>query len=71
MVHDAAVDLFGYPHIEAAVPGFHMESRNLTTLGGDDSHAAIGVTEYQKGFWLDLGQHLVHRNNDVPDGLCP
>ncbi|MDT4866619.1 hypothetical protein FQZ97_1014820 [compost metagenome] len=44
MVDDAPIDLFWHAHVETAISGLHMESRNLAPLGRNHRHAAIGIT---------------------------
>src|SRR5690554_45987 len=69
MVHNTPVDLFRYPHIKAAVAGFHVEGGNLAALGWNHRHAAVGIAEHQQGFRLNFRQHFVYRNNHIADGF--
>ncbi|MNL15546.1 hypothetical protein D3C87_1365370 [compost metagenome] len=69
MVHDAAVGFFGHALIEATVARFHVKDRNLAALGRNHREAAVGVAQHQHGFGLHLAQHLVHRDDEVADGV--
>jgi hypothetical protein len=69
VVHDAPVGLFGHPHVETAVTGFHVKDRNFPALGGDYRQAAVGIPQHQHGLGLHLGQHLVHPNDEIADGV--
>ena len=46
-----------------------MERRNLAALGGNNSHTAIGVAQYQQGLRLLFGQNFVYGNNHITNGL--
>ena len=35
MVHDTAIDLLRNPLVETTVTGFHVEDRDVSSLGGD------------------------------------
>ena len=43
VIDNAANDFLGHTHIETAVAGFHMESRDLPALGRNDRRTAIGI----------------------------
>ncbi|MNP51473.1 hypothetical protein D3C76_1457930 [compost metagenome] len=71
MVNDAAVDFFRNTHVEAAIARLHVKGRDLPALGGQHSHAAVGVAKDQQGLRLDLSQHFVHRDDHITDGFSP
>lgn len=48
-IHYAAVGLFWKAFILAAVSGFHMEYRDMESLGAYDAQAAVGVSKDQDG----------------------
>ena len=69
-VHNAAVRLLRQALVKAAVPGFHVENRNVQPLGGDDGQAGVGITQHQHGVRLDLLHEGVAFGNDRADGLA-
>ncbi|MNZ68548.1 hypothetical protein D3C78_868180 [compost metagenome] len=69
VINDTAVDLFRHAHVKAAVAGFHVEGWNLSALGRDHRHAAVGIAQHQQRFRLHLGQHAIHGNDHIADGF--
>jgi hypothetical protein len=70
VIHDAAIGLLGNTLVEAAVARFHVEDRDLTSLGRDYRQAAVGITQHQQRLGLLGNQHSIHGGNDLADGLC-
>ena len=70
VVHDAAVDLFGHPHIKAAVAGLHVEYGHLAPLGRNHAQAAVGVAQHQHGLGLFGQQQTIHLGDDGTNGFC-
>ena len=73
-IHNAAVRLLRQALVKAAVPGLHVEDRNVQPLGGDDGQAGIGIAQHQHGVRLDLLHEGVALGNDRADRLaevCP
>ena len=67
-VYDAAVGLFGQAFVLAAVARFHVENRDMQTLGRDGGKTAVGVAENQQGIGFAGGHELVAAIDDVADG---
>ena len=69
MVDDAAIDLLGHPHVEAAVAGLHVEGGDLAPLGRDHRQAAVGIAQHQHRIGLDLRQRRIGGDDHLADGL--
>ena len=69
-VHNAAVGLLRQALVEAAVPGLHVENRNVQPLGGDNGQAGVGIAQHQHGVRLDLLHQRIALGNDRADGLA-
>ena len=69
-IHNAAVRLLRQALVKAAVPGLHVEDRNVQPLGGDDGQAGIGIAQHQHGVRLDLLHEGVALGNDRADRLA-
>ena len=67
-VDDAAVGLFGQAFVLAAVARFHVENRDMQTLGRDSGKATVGVAENQQCIGLAGDHELVAAVDDVADG---
>ena len=67
-VDDAAVGLFGQALVLAAVARFHVENRDMQTLGGNGREATVGVAQNQQGIGLASDHQLVAAIDDVADG---
>ena len=68
-VHDAAVGLLGQAFVLATVAGFHVEDRDMETLGADDGEAGVGVAQNEHGVRLHLYHELVALGDDIAHGL--
>ena len=69
-IHNAAVRLLRQALVKAAVPGLHMEDRNVKPLGGNDGQAGICVTQHQHGVRLDLLHESVAFGDNRADRLA-
>ncbi len=69
VVHNAAVRLLRQALVKAAVPGLHVEDRNVQPLGGDDGQAGIGIAQNQQGIGLLFHHQGVGLGNNVADGF--
>ena len=73
-IHNAAVRFLRQALVKAAVPGLHVENRNVQPLGGDDGQAGVGISQHQHGVRPDLLHEGVAFGDDRADGLaevCP
>ena len=73
-IHNAAIRLLRQALVKAAVPGFHVENRNVQPLGSDDGQAGVGIAQHQHGVRPDLLHEGVALGDDRADGLaevCP
>ena len=73
-IHNAAVRFLRQALVKAAVPGLHVENRNVQPLGGDDGQAGIRIPQHQHGVRPDLLHEGVALGNDRTDRLaevCP
>ena len=73
-IHNAAVRFFWQALVKAAVPGLHVEDRNVQPFGGDDGQAGIRIAQHQHGVRLDLLHEGVALGDDRADRLaevCP
>ena len=73
-IHNAAVRFLRQALVKAAVPGLHVENRNVQPLGGDDRQAGVGISQHQHGVRPDLLHEGVAFGDDRADGLaevCP
>lgn len=64
-IHDTAVCLFGKALVFAAVACFHMEDRDMETLGADNAEATIGVAEYENAVRFGLHHEFVALGDDI------
>jgi small subunit ribosomal protein S10 len=69
MVGNLTVDLFRHPLVEAAVPGFHVEDRDLAPFGGNHCQTAVGIAEHQQGIGRNCFEQGIGFGDDVADGL--
>ena len=69
-IHNAAVGFLRQAFVEAAVPGLHMEDRNVKPLGGNDGQAGICVTQHQHGVRPDLLHESVAFGDNRADRLA-
>src|SRR5262249_41381909 len=69
VVGDSAVDLFGYPLVEAAITCLHVENRHLTALRSDGGETAIGIAEHQECVESVLGEKSIDFNDNLSDRL--
>ena len=69
-IHNAAVRLLRQALVKAAVPGLHVEDRNVQPFGGDDGQAGVGIPQHQHGVRLDLLHESVALGNDRADRLA-
>ena len=69
-IHNAAVGFLRQAFVEAAVPGLHMEDRNVKPLGSNDGQAGICVTQHQHGVRLDLLHEIVAFGDNRADRLA-
>ena len=69
VIDDLAVGLFRNALVEAAVPGLHVENRDVTFLGGDRTQAGVGVAQHQERVGAHLFQHRVDLDQDLPGRL--
>ena len=67
-IYDSAVGLLWKAFVEAAVTGFHVEDRDVESLGSDDAEAGVGVAQYEDGIGLDLDHEFVTLVYDVAHG---
>ncbi len=67
-VHDAAVGFLWQALVLAAVARFHVENRDVQTLGRDSGKAAVGVAENQQCIGLAGDHELVAAIDDVANG---
>ena len=67
-VYDPAVGFFRKAFVEASVACFHVEDRDVETLGSDDAEAAVGVAKDKHCIWLYLHHELVALVDDVAHG---
>ncbi len=75
VIDDLAVDLLRHPLVEAAVPGFHVEDRDLPPLGRIGRQAAVRIAQDQERIGLLL-LHARHRPRrmtlpTVSPRVCP
>ena len=68
-VHDAAVGLLRQALVLAAVAGFHVEDRDVQSLGADHGQTAVRVAENEHSVRLELDHRLVRGGNDVAHRL--
>lgn len=64
-VNDTTVGLLGQTFVLTAVSCFHMEDRNMQTLGSDDAKAGVGVAENQYAVGLSLDEEFVRAVDDI------
>lgn len=64
-IHNPAIGLLWKAFVLAAVTGFHMENRDMQSLGADYAEATIGITEYQNSVRLGLYHQFVTLCYDV------
>ena len=69
-VHNAAVRFLRQALVKAAIPGLHVENRNVQPLGSDDGQAGVGIAQHQHGVRPDLLHEGVALGNDRTDGLA-
>ena len=69
-VHDAAVGFLWQAFVLAAVARFHVENRDMQTLGRDSGKATVGVAENQQCIGLAGDHELVAAVDDVADGCA-
>ncbi len=69
VVHHLAVELLRDPGVEAAVPGLHVEDRDLAPAGRDDREAGVGVAVEQERVGPLLLHHLVAPGDHLGDHL--
>ena len=69
-IHNAAVRLLRQALVKAAVPGLHVEDRNVQPFGGDDGQAGVGIPQHQHGVRLDLLHESVAFGDNRADRLA-
>ena len=69
-IHNAAVRLLRQAFVKAAVPGLHVEDRNVQPFGGDDGQAGVGIPQHQHGVRLDLLHESVAFGDNRADRLA-
>ena len=67
-IDDAAVGLLGQALVLAAVARFHVENRDMQTLGRDGRETAVGIAQNEQGIGLAGGHELVATVDDIADG---
>ena len=67
VVEHLAVELLRHALIETAVTRFHMENRNLPTLGGDYRQASIGIAVKQQRIGLFQLEDFIRLGNHFGD----
>ena len=69
-VHDAAVSFLRKAFVLAAVAGFHMENRDMQTLGSDYAEAAVGIAQNKNSVRLDCNHQFVTLCYDIAHCLA-
>jgi hypothetical protein len=69
VVNDSAVDLLGDTLVEAPVPRFHMEDRDLAALRRNDGQRAVGVAEHEQRFRSDALEKRIEGDDYPADRL--
>ena len=64
-INDTAVGLLGQTLVLAAIACFHVEDRDVQTLGANNAKAGVGVTENQNSVGLGLSEEFVRAVDDV------
>lgn len=68
-IHDTAVCLFGKAFVFTAVACFHVEDRDMETLGTNDTEATVGVAEYENAVRFGLYHEFVAPGDDIAHGF--
>ncbi len=69
-IHDPAVGLLRKAFVLAAVAGFHMENRDVKTLGPDYAKATVGVSQNKNSVRLDCDHQFVTLRDDIAHCLA-
>ncbi len=69
-VHDAAVSFLRKAFVLAAVAGFHMENRDVKTLGADYAKATVGVSQNENSVWFGGDHQFVTLRDDIAHCLA-
>ena len=64
-VNNTAVSLLGKALILTSIARFHVEDRNMKSLGTDYRKARIGVTKNKHGIRLDCNHQLIGGGNNI------
>ena len=67
-IDDAAVGFFREAFVFAAVPGFHVENRDVEAFCGNGAETTVGVAENEHSVGFDCRHQLIGSCDDVPDG---
>ena len=67
-IDDAAVGLLGQAFVLAAVPGFHMEDRNVKALCRNSRKTGVGIAENKERIGGYTAHELVRAVDDIANG---